>query len=108
MASPEIIYISSDNIIEVTGVLNVPAGTYINNASVTVTLVDATTGVEVTGQTWPLALSYVSGSNGDYRGTLTDSMVLSNSQELIAKVTVDGGAGLKRYWERDALAIVGH
>ena len=107
MAEIEIIYIGSDNIIEVTGVTNVATSEYINNAVVTLTLVDTATGDEVSGQTWPLVLSYVTSSNGNYRGTINDDVTLSAQQTLTAKVTLDGGAGLKRYWEKPCVALVG-
>ena len=107
MPNPETIYRLSDNIIEVTGVKNVATGAYLNSANVDVTLVDASSGAEVSGQTWPMALSYVAGSDGDYRGTITDAISIDEGQTLIAKVTVDGGAGLKRYWEKTCIAYTG-
>lgn len=107
MASPEIIYILSDNIIEVTGVTNAATGTVINDASVTLTLLDAASGIAVEGQTWPLELSYITGSSGNYRGTIIDGITVSANQNLIAEVIVDGGAGLRRYWQRPCVAQVG-
>lgn len=107
MSDPEFIYIMSDNIIEVTSVQNVATGEYLNDADVTLTLVDAASGNEIAGQTWPLALSYVSSSNGNYRGTINDDVSISHQQSLRAKVTVDAGAGLRRYWEKPCTALVG-
>ena len=107
MPPPEVIYISSDNLIEVTGVLNVATNTYLNSATVTVRLVDAATSSDISGQSWPLTLTYVAASNGDYRGTLSDDLVISGSQNITAQVTVDGGAGLKRYWEVACIGLVG-
>jgi hypothetical protein len=102
----EIIWYSNDNIIEVTGVKNKVSDTYINNASVTVTLIDYATGAQVSGETWPLALSNVPLSNGDYRATLVDSLSLSTIKRYLAKVTVDGGTDLKGYWEINVLAKI--
>jgi len=107
MASPEVIYINSDNIVEVLGVENVPTSEYLNNADVTLTLVDAASKVEIIGQTWPLTLSYVTGSDGDYRGTIRNEAVLNPHQQLIAQVTVDAGEGLVRYWEKRCIAEIG-
>lgn len=107
MTTAETIYVLSDNIIEVTSVTNVPTGAYLNNATVTLTLVDAASGQNIAGQTWPLSLTYVTASNGNYRGTITDSAQLVDEQVLIAKITVDGGDGLKRYWEKACIAKVG-
>ena len=47
--------------------LQVP--TYVNDASVTVTVFDSNN-VEVTGQAWPLTLDYVAASDGIYRKTI--------------------------------------
>lgn len=107
MANPEVIFVLSDNIIEVTDVTNVSTGAYLNDADVTLTLADAASGDEIEGQTWPLTLSYVTASNGDYRGTINDDISVFDNQLLIAKVTVDAGPGLKRYWEKSCIAKIG-
>ncbi len=107
MPSPEVIYIQSDNIIEVLGVLNVATGQHINSADVTLTLVDASSGDEIENETWPILLDYVSDSNGDYRGVIRNDVGISQNQSLIAKVKVDGGFGLVRYWERQCIARIG-
>lgn len=103
--SGEVLFRLSDNIIEVTGTINAATGSYINNADVTLTLVDADSGQEIAGQTWPLILSYVTGSNGDYRGTINDDISVSEQQEVVAKVTVDGGAGLRRHWGKKCVVV---
>lgn len=107
MASPETIYIMSHNIIEVTGVMNAATDTFLNGADVTLTLLDTVSGEAIVGQTWPLALTYIAGSDGDYRGTILDSIELSANQNLMAEVIVDAGAGLKRYWQRPCIARIG-
>lgn len=91
----EIIYFENDNLIEVTDVKNVATDAYINDADVTLTLYDAATMEEITGQTWPLALTYVTGSDGDYRGTINDDIGVAEFQALKAEVIIDGGAGLR-------------
>lgn len=101
----DILYLQSDNLLEVTGLQNVATGAYINNATVTVTLVDAG-GTAVSGQSWPATLSYVSGSNGDYRVTLEDTLSLSENGTYVPRVTVLAD-GLKRYFEPRLVAQMG-
>ncbi len=105
----EIVLRGNDNILELDGLRNEITGAFLNAATVTATLVDSG-GVNVTGQSWPLALDYVSDSDGIYRGTITDLAVFSlfsppsavartQGFNYIAKVTADGGSDLLAYWE---------
>jgi len=91
---------ANDNILTLAGLMNELAQTYINNATVEVTLVDDD-GTEVSGETWPLNMGYVAASNGDYQVILTDTLsaTLSNGEELIAQINVNAGVGLNGYWE---------
>jgi len=92
-----VIYEGNDTIIEVKGLKNEVSGDYINAATVAVTLTD-TTGVEVTGETWPLAMSYVTGSNGKYRATLADTLSLTVGTRYEATISANAGAGLQAKW----------
>ena len=100
------LYVGNDNLLEVTGLKNQAEDTYLNAATVTVTLIDPTASPqEVAGETWPLSLAYVSGSDGDYRATLADTLSLSRSTKYVAQISADGGTGLKAYWEVEAVGI---
>jgi hypothetical protein len=89
-----IAYLNSDNIITISGLKDVTADTFINTATCAVTLYDSND-VEVSGETWPLTLNYVSASDGIYRATLADTLSVS-AGEYTAIVTADDGAGQKR------------
>jgi len=91
---------ANDNILTLTGLMNESTQTYINDAAVTVTLVDKND-VQVSGETWPLTMGYIAASNGNYRSILTDTLsaTLSNGVELIAQITANAGAGLNGFWE---------
>lgn len=97
----------SDNVLEVLGVQNAVTEEYLNDATVTVTVVDAQTDAPIAGQAWPLTLPHAPGSNGDYRATLVDTLAVSPQQTLVAKVTVDNGSGLQRYWEIPIRVVIG-
>jgi hypothetical protein len=100
------LYIGNDNILELNGLLNVSVSpsTYVNTASVAVTLYD-TNGDEVSGETWPLTMSYVASSNGVYRATLSDSLSLKVNRRYRAKITANGGAGLQGEWHENVQAV---
>jgi hypothetical protein len=91
------ILVGNDNLIEVLDLKNVATGSYINNATVTVTLKDAAS-VNVTGQSWPVTLNYVAASNGKYRATLVDTLPLVVDETYYATVVADAGDGLKATW----------
>lgn len=88
----EKIYISSDNLLTVDALYDSVAGDYVNDATVTATVVDRG-GNEVSGQSWPVTLSYVALSDGKYQGVLADSMSVSKGKTYEVRVSVDGGAG---------------
>lgn len=89
--------IGNDQTLEVTGVQDEISGAYQNSKTVTATVKNII-GVEVSGQSWPLTLSYVADSNGDYRGTLEDGLVLVNGKNYIIEITVDAGSDLIAFW----------
>ena len=106
----------SDNLLTVDGVMDsatrddeIAAGVafadsdaYINDATVTVTVVDSA-GVERTGQSWPAALPYVTASKGVYRATLANGLNIDDQSANVARVTVVSGS-LQRYF---AIPVVG-
>ncbi len=92
----QVLYISSDNLLRVDEVKNVATDAYITSATVEVTLYEEDGTTEVSGETWPVSCSYLSGTNARYHGTLPDSLSLSENTRYIAKVTINGGSGLFR------------
>lgn len=93
------LYISNDNVLTLVGLRNSVSAAYINAATVTVTLVDSE-GTDIAGETWPVSMSYVASSDGNYQATLADTLTgLTDADVVTAKVDADGGAGLKGHWE---------
>lgn len=91
------LYIDNDNRIKLVGLADAD-NTYQNSATVQVTLKDDQ-GNNLAGQTWPLALSYVAASNGDYKEVLQDTISgLTNGDDITAVVDVESG-GLTAHWE---------
>lgn len=92
------LYIDNDNVLTLVGLQNSVSAAYLNAATVAVTLTDADD-TEISGETWPLTMSYVSGSDGNYRATLPDTLTgLTTLDELSATITADAGAGLAAKW----------
>lgn len=81
------VYIGNDNLLTVDALTNAATGAYVNNATVTATLKDAD-GTNVSGQTWPLSLAYVSGSNGKYQGVLEDGLDLTEDNRATTHTCV--------------------
>ena len=101
----DIYYIDNDNMIELTGLRDAANAIYLNGASVSLTLVDSATEVEISGQTWPATMSYVNASDGDYRLTLEYDLVVQHGQSLTAHVVADAGAGLRMVIRHPVLAL---
>lgn len=104
MAKVHIIYKGSDNVIKVTGLYDPVAAAYKNAATVQVTLTDKA-GTQVSGETWPLAMDYVSASNGNYTATLKDTLTLVANQRYTATITADAGTDLKKAWVEEVLVV---
>lgn len=60
------------------------------SATVAVTLTDDA-GVNVAGETWPLALDYIAGSHGDYQAVLRNELVLVAGREVTGTLVIDAG-----------------
>lgn len=96
------IYAGNDALIEVKGLTDRSTGDYVNDATVNVTLLDAAR-VEVAGQIWPLAMTYVEGTNAVYRATLLASLPVASGARYTAVIDADGGLGLLAQWEIDVV-----
>ncbi len=101
----ELVFQANDNILELDGLKNDATSAFINDATVTVTLVDSDD-VNVTGQTWPTTMLYVAASDGIYRATLQDVITLVPDARYTAKVTANGGAGLLGFFELPVVARI--
>jgi len=101
------LFLNTDNVIELTELTNGMTGDAITNATVTLTLFDEDD-VEITGETWPLAMNYVSGTTATYRATASYDIGLSNAQHVKAEIVVDAGVGLHREWIKHCIVKIGN
>ena len=94
----QVVYHLNDNLLELLQLKDVVGDTFVNSASVDVTLVDKD-GVEVPGQVWPLVMLYVTLSDGEYRATLVDTLSLIPDDLYTAIIEVDDGPGRAAHWK---------
>lgn len=85
----DIAYVANTNELLLTGLKSELDDTFINNASVTATVLDKD-GDEVGGETWPITMAYVAASNGNYRGTLKYTLPLAPRQSYTAIIDANG------------------
>jgi len=97
MESPQVYYYKNDTLLELAGLKDEVTEAYINTATVTATVKNAA-GTAVTGQAWPLTLSYVTASDGDYRGVLEAALSVAVGDRLTVEVTIDGGSGREAFF----------
>jgi len=97
MSTENILLIANSNMLELNGLHNAVTNTFVNSATVVATLQDSQ-GVDVVGETWPVTLSYVSGTNGCYRVLLDPSIVLTDGDRYRLQLTAQGD-GLTAQWD---------
>jgi hypothetical protein len=99
-------WIGNDNVLEVDKLKDEAAGSYVNSSTaVTVTLYPLDSTTAVTGETWPVTMSYVAASNGKYRATLKDTLSLTTNSTYVAEITANAGANKMGYWEKRLIAV---
>ena len=98
------LYIDNDNLLSVTGLKNASSGSYMNDATVTATLADLD-GNAVSGQTFPVTLSYVADTDGNYQATLEDALSLTEGSVYKATISATTSSGLTASWEVAMKAI---
>lgn len=89
ITEPITLYRLNDNLIEWDDMDRASDRTYVNDGVVTMTLKDSN-GASVSGAT-SLTLSYVTGSNGKYQGTIPYTVSLTAGAEYTLEVTADQG-----------------
>jgi hypothetical protein len=97
------IWIDNTNLLELFRLKSAVENAFVNNATVTVTIVDGD-GEEVEGQTWPATMTYVTSSSGDYRAILSHQLQLEPDTTYFAIIDANGGTNRIGHWEISFLA----
>ena len=96
-----IIYIGSNNVLELTSLTNTETGEVIDDADVEVTIVN-NLGQEITGETWPLTMEV--DSTGRYAATLPDDLGIANHKHYVATIVATSQGGIVRTFKRQLIA----
>lgn len=95
--------VGNDNVMELKGLRNAVNSQYMNGATVGVTI-KTKAGDTVAGAVWPIALAYVSGSTGNYRGTIPAELEIVHGREYLAVISATQDGTTAR-WDEDVLAL---
>jgi hypothetical protein len=98
----DVLFKKNDQFVEVNGLRNNLTGAYLNAATVTATLRDLA-GVAVAGLDG-VALAYVAGSDGDYRGQVEETFDPPPGRYRIEFTAVEGA--LVARWDDDVIVRV--
>lgn len=101
----EILYSQNDNLVELDGLTNAATGAFVNTATVTLTTIRDAAGVEVSGETFPKTMNYVTASDGKYQATVDKALALTPGQAYTAVIDV-AVSGIDGHWEIPAMARV--
>jgi hypothetical protein len=97
MSSVLTVYRNNDNLVQNPTPMTLSSdGSYVNDATVTMTLKDSG-GTPVSGAS-SLSLTYVTGSNGRYQGTLPYTLTLTAGAEYTLEITGTSGSGARAFW----------
>ena len=88
---------NNDMLVEVDKLQDSSDDTFVNAATVTAVLKDSD-GVNVTGQSMPISLSYVSASDGKYQGIFDSVVNLDDGDTGTVEITAVQGT-LDAFWE---------
>ena len=97
--SLEVLAIGSDNLVRLDSLTNTSSAAYINGATVSFVLVDSNGNTVVS--TTPM--SFVSGSNGRYEGTIPHSTTLTLNAKYAIQITATS-SGLTLYRQLSCIA----
>ena len=90
----DFLFLANDNILKLKGLTDNETGAFVNDATVEVTLTDSA-GVNVTGDTWPLAMGYIAASDGEYSAIMVNGLDLNAGEIYFGDiVAIRGGSRL--------------
>ena len=93
------IYLDNDTLVEVDALTNEATAEVISDATVAVTLYNAVTLAEVTGQAWPATLIAVVGEAGSYRAVMDKTVEVVEGEFYTARVTAATTGGIDASWD---------
>lgn len=96
----------NDQCITLSGLKDKITAAFVNDATVAVTV--SKDGSNVSGETWPLSMAYISASDGDYRAVLTSLLDIAVGDSVIIDVSVlTAGGGVANFSLEDRVTSRG-
>lgn len=93
-------FVLNTNILELQGLKDALSDSYINNATVSITTIEDEDGVAVLPLSGsPITMSYVAGTNGNYRGVLDATLPFAAGVCYTAHIDADAGVDRIGHWE---------
>lgn len=99
------LWINNDNTISVKGLHDPTSGSFMNDATISLTLTDSQD-IPVTGQAFPVVVDYIADSDGNYQATLENTLNLTDGASYIAVVTATSASGINAEWQLPAVARI--
>lgn len=101
----DLLLLLTDQTLRANGLQDEVTGDYLNSATVTATITNKLD-EEVAGVTWPITLSYVTASNGNYRGNIPHDAEFVEGKTYLIEVTAVSGS-FQRVWKFPRVAEYG-
>lgn len=102
-------YLGSDHVVRLTGasttVMTTGETTYLNAGATVTFRVQTLEHVDVDGEAWPVQMTYIEGSDGDFIGVLRDTVDLDDQVEYRFLGTVENGLDQRGTWELPLLVV---
>ena len=104
-----IVYIGNDHIVRFSGAtvtrLDTGEDVFLDGGATVTFRIQTEAHVDVTGETWPVALSYL-GSDGNFIGVLRNEVVLEPNDLYRFVGTADFGVDMRATWDIPVQALV--
>lgn len=97
MLKSRVLLINNSHVLQLFGLKNGLTDEFLSTAVVSATLKD-NNGDDVLGQTWPIALSYVADSDGNYHAILNHDLELKQNKRYHLQITASVD-GLQATWD---------
>ena len=99
-------FVANTNILELIGLQDALTEAYVNDATVSITTIEDEDGVGVYPTSGsPISMSYVTGSDGDYRGVVGAELPLVAGTCYVAHIDVDAGVDRIAHYEFRFVAL---
>lgn len=86
----QVVYLETSELVELQSLKDEVSDAFVNAATVALTFLDSS-GAEVSGETWPIAMDYVAGSDGNYQATVSENVDFQEGAMYFAKIVATSG-----------------